>query len=132
MKPTVKPVALAVGAAFAGSMLLTQTATAAGNPFSLNELNSGYMQPVFSYFSDNEETAQPAAGHKGEEGKCGAGKCGGDMQKDAEGKCGAGKCGGDMKKEAEGKCGAGKCGGDMQRGDKDSGGCHHDKSATAT
>lgn len=37
-------------------------------------------------------------------GSCGAGKCGGDMKKDAKkemksGSCGAGKCGGDMKKK---------------------------------
>lgn len=52
-------------------------------------------------------------------GSCGAGKCGGDMKKDAKkemksGSCGAGKCGGDMKKDtkkkASGSCGAGKCG----------------------
>jgi len=57
----------------------------------------------------------------GENGKCGAGKCGGDMKKEMKkdmksGKCGAGKCGGDMKKGEmkkemkSGKCGAGKCG----------------------
>ncbi|MDC0933564.1 hypothetical protein OAR97_06900 [Arcobacteraceae bacterium] len=50
------------------------------------------------------------------DGKCGAGKCGGDMKKTEmkkDGKCGAGKCGGDMKKKEmkkDGKCGAGKCG----------------------
>jgi uncharacterized low-complexity protein len=57
-------------------------------------------------------------------GSCGAGKCGGDMKKDAKemkkGSCGAGKCGGDMKKEMKkdmkkGSCGAGKCGGDMKK-----------------
>ena len=102
MKLSVKPVAIAVGAACAGSMLLTQSAIAAGTPFSLTELNSGYMQPVCNLHGE----------HKGREGKCGAGKCGGDM-KGKEGKCGAGKCGGDMKGK-EGKCGAGKCGGDMK------------------
>ena len=149
MKPTVKPVALAVGAALAGSVMLAQAATASENPFSVNELNSGYMQPVFSYFSKDEDNTQPAAGHKDSEGKCGAGKCGGDMKKDAEGKCGAGKCGGDMKKDAEGKCGAGKCGGDMKKdaegkcgagkcgGDmkrhgEEKSGCHHDKEHSAT
>jgi len=62
-------------------------------------------------------------------GKCGAGKCGGDMgskkmekkmdgkcggdkgTKKMDGKCGAGKCGGDKSsKKMKGKCGAGKCG----------------------
>ena len=58
-------------------------------------------------------------GAKSMEGKCGEGKCGGDMKAKAkkamEGKCGEGKCGGDMKTKAkkamEGKCGEGKCGG---------------------
>jgi len=40
--------------------------------------------------------------------KCGAGKCGGKMEKPAK-KCGAGKCG-DAKKAPAKKCGAGKCG----------------------
>ena len=102
MNPSVKPVAMAVGAAVAGSLMLTQAASAAGNPFSMTELQGGYMTSVFSSSPDAE---------KGEEGKCGAGKCGGDASKGHEGKCGAGKCGGDMNKGHEGKCGAGKCGG---------------------
>ena len=85
-----KPVAAAIGAAFAGSMLLTAGASAAGNPFGLSELNGGYAQIA-----------------SGQEGKCGAGKCGGSMPKGAEGKCGAGMCGANMQKGAEGKSGAG-------------------------
>ena len=92
-KKSMKPVAAAIGAAFAGSMLLAGAANAASNPFGLSELNGGYAQIA------------------GKEGKCGAGKCGGSAEKAAEGKCGAGKCGGSAKKAAEGKCGAGKCGG---------------------
>ncbi|HHI76177.1 MAG TPA: low-complexity protein [Gammaproteobacteria bacterium] len=116
---TRKPIASAVGAAVAGSMLLAGSATAADNPFGLKELDSGYLQTA----------AAPM------EGKCGGsmkeakpmeGKCGGNMKpaKPMEGKCGGnmkpakpmeGKCGGAMKempkKGAEGKCGAGKCGG---------------------
>lgn len=51
--------------------------------------------------------------------KCGAGKCGGNMQQPKTQqpmKCGAGKCGGNMRgdenasKAAPMKCGAGKCG----------------------
>ena len=94
MNSSVKPVAMAVGAAVAGSLMLTQAASAAGNPFSLSELQAGYMQPVCS------------AERKGAEGKCGAGKCGAEMNKDRAGKCGAGKCGGDADKRS----GAGKCG----------------------
>jgi uncharacterized low-complexity protein len=99
-KTTMKPVAAAIGAAVAGSMLIAGAANAAGNPFALTELSGGYAQ---------------LASSQGE-GKCGAGKCGGaggSMDKAAEGKCGAGKCGGagsTMDKAAEGKCGAGKCG----------------------
>ena len=103
-KKTMKPVAAAIGAAFVGSMMLAGTANASGNPFGLSELNGGYAQ-----------IAQSA-----NEGKCGAGKCGGSKaaEKSMEGKCGGaksteksmeGKCGG--AKPAEGKCGAGKCGG---------------------
>ena len=74
-----KPVATAIGAAVAGSMLMAGAANAASNPFGLAELSGGYVQ---------------VAGNM--EGKCGAGKCGGDkaMEKGMEGKCGAGKCGG--------------------------------------
>jgi uncharacterized low-complexity protein len=88
-----KSVGAAIGAAFAGSMMLSGAVNAAENPFGLAELGSGYMQV--------------ADGHK--EGKCGEGKCGGDKAS-SEGKCGEGKCGGD-KASSEGKCGEGKCGG---------------------
>ncbi len=83
-----KPVAAAVGAALATSVLTMPTANADENPFGMTELSSGYMVAY------------------GEEGKCGEGKCG-------EGKCGEekaeeGKCG--EEKAEEGKCGEGKCG----------------------
>ena len=86
-----KTLACAVGAALAGSMAMTG-AQAAENPFGMTQLESGYMQLASSH-----------------EGKCGAGKCGGDKSS-SEGKCGSGKCGGD-KSSSEGKCGSGKCGG---------------------
>jgi uncharacterized low-complexity protein len=92
-----KPLALAVGAAIAGSLASLSVAQAA-SPFALTALGSAYM----------------AAG----EGSCGAnkpaeGKCGGDKAK-AEGKCGEGKCGAD-KAKGEGKCGEGKCGADKKK-----------------
>jgi len=105
-KTTMKPLAIALGAAFITSLAGTSVANAAENPFSMSELSSGYM------------VAEMAEGKCGE-GKCGGdkakaeGKCGGDKAK-AEGKCGEGKCGGDKaeaKEKAEGKCGEGKCGG---------------------
>ena len=87
--------AVVLTAALAGSAMATE------NPFAAASLKSGY------------EVADA------KEGKCGEGKCGGDMKK-ADGKCGEGKCGGDMKKsdgkcggdkkKSDGKCGEGKCG----------------------
>jgi uncharacterized low-complexity protein len=98
-----KPVAAAVGVAFVSSMAVSTSAIAADNPFEATDLDEGYML---------------AGEHKGEEGKCGEGKCGGE--KAEEGKCGEGKCGGEKAEEGkcggekaeEGKCGEGKCGGD--------------------
>jgi len=91
-----KPVAAAVGVAFVSSLAVSTTAVADDNPFAMAELDSGYML---------------ADSHKGEEGKCGEGKCGGE--KAEEGKCGEGKCGGE--KAEEGKCGEGKCGGEKAK-----------------
>ena len=94
----VNPVTAAVGVAFVSSLAASTTALADDNPFSTDELDSGYQ----------------LAGEKGKEGKCGEGKCGGDKDKGAEGSCGEkaeakgeeGKCGGDKgKKGKEGSCG---------------------------
>jgi len=136
----IKPLALAMGAAFVTSLAGASVANAAENPFGMTELSSGYMVSE--------------GGMK--EGKCGAshmkkkeGKCGGNMssmpkEKMKEGKCGGakadkmkqegmgnmsmdkmkeGKCGGSMKKTdsankkmmKEGKCGEGKCGSSMKK-----------------
>jgi uncharacterized low-complexity protein len=84
----VNPVTAAVGVAFVSSLAASTTALADENPFSTTDLDAGYQ----------------LAGEKGEEGKCGEGKCGGD--KDTEGSCG------EKDKGEEGKCGEGKCGGD--------------------
>ena len=102
----VNSVTAAVGVAFVSSLAASTTAVADDNPFSTTDLDAGYQ----------------LAGKKGEEGKCGEGKCGGDKakegacgekHKDHEGKCGEGKCGGEKAaKGAEGKCGEGKCGGE--------------------
>jgi uncharacterized low-complexity protein len=102
-KKTLKPLALAVGAALATS-LAAGVANADTSPFSASSLSSGYMSIDIG------------------EGKCGEGKCGGD--KGEEGACGGdkgeeGACGGDKGEEGacggdkgeEGKCGEGKCGG---------------------
>ncbi len=94
-------IATALGAVVIGSLACVSV-QANTNPFSINSLESGYMQIAA-------------------EGKCGEGKCGGDKAEKAaktmkEGKCGEGKCGGDKAEKAskakkEGKCGEGKCGG---------------------
>ncbi len=102
-----KPVALALGAAIAGSLAAASVANA--NPFSLTSLGSAYMAAEGTGGTD-----------KGmQEGKCGEGKCGADKAK-GEGKCGEGKCGAD-KAKGEGKCGEGKCGADMKEGEKKDG-----------
>jgi uncharacterized low-complexity protein len=83
-KTTMKPLAIAAGAAFVTSLAATMPANAAENPFAMSELSSGY------------QVAEMA------EGKCGEGKCGAAMMGTAktsapkEGKCGEGKCGAKM------------------------------------
>jgi uncharacterized low-complexity protein len=106
---TKKPLALAIGGAFAATLAASPIANAADNPFGMTQLSGGYMQ-----------VAQA-------EGKCGEGKCGGSKaaKSSSEGTCGGskqsegkpmaeGKGGGAepaAKPVAEGKCGEGKCGG---------------------
>lgn len=66
------------------------------NPFSQQELSSGYMNQTESA-SEQHGTVKMKDGTCGE-GKCGEGKCGDKktqpMTKSEEGKCGEGKCGG--------------------------------------
>jgi len=110
-KKVIKPVALAVGAALAGSFALTGVATADSidNPFEMSSLKSGYMLGVGEGGCGGDKEG------KGKEGSCGEGSCGGDKEKGGEGSCGEGSCGGD--KGEEGSCGGdkgeeGSCGGD--------------------
>ncbi|MBT8084826.1 MAG: hypothetical protein HKN35_07680 [Woeseia sp.] len=110
-KKVTKPIALAVGAALAGSFALSGTAVAdsGASPFAMQTLAAGYMLGAGEGSCGADKKA------KGEEGKCGEGKCGAEKggegscggDKDAEGKCGEGKCGTD-KKDAEGSCGGDK------------------------
>jgi uncharacterized low-complexity protein len=107
---TRKPLAIAIGTAFAATLAASTVANAAtteGNPFTMTEMSSGYM-----HVADAKD------------GKCGAnktmpdGKCGGEKAKAMkDGKCGEAKCGankakttqgGKAKTPEEGKCGAGK------------------------
>lgn len=108
-KTVMKPLAVALGAAFVGSLAGTSIANAADNPFGMTDLSSGYMVAEM-------KEGKCGAG-KMKEGKCGEGKMKQEATKMKEGKCGEGKCGENMKgkmdKEKmskEGKCGEGKCG----------------------
>ena len=124
-KKVVRPVALAVGAALAGSFAATGVANAdaGASPFAMTTLSAGYMLGAAEGSCGGDKGDKQAEGSCGgdKEGKAGGkdaeGSCGGD--KDAEGSCGGdkdaeGSCGGDKEgKDAEGKCGEGKCGGSV-------------------
>jgi uncharacterized low-complexity protein len=86
-KSSIKPLAFALGAAFATGLSAPAVVNAADNPFAMTELSSGYLVVAAT-----------------------EGKCGGSMKakSDAEAKCGANKTG--DKTAREGKCGEGKCG----------------------
>ncbi|MCY4215312.1 MAG: low-complexity protein [Gammaproteobacteria bacterium] len=89
----IKPVALAVGAAFAASMAMTTLANTEGELFAAEEL-----EPRYDLLADAH----------GDEGSCGEGSCG--EKDDEEGSCGEGSCG--DKDDEEGSCGEGSCGDD--------------------
>ena len=118
-KQIAKPVAIAVGAALAGSFAVTGVASAdtGASPFAMTTLAAGYM------LGAGEGSC---GGDKGEEGSCGGdkgdkgdeGSCGGDKEGEGEEKGEEGSCGGDKEGEGEekgeeGKCGEGKCGGSV-------------------
>ncbi len=106
-KKIIKPVALAVGAALAGSFAIAGAVNAADtaeSPFSISNLEVGYM------LGEGEGSCGEAGDKKGE-GSCGEGSCGEAGDKKGEGSCGEGSCG---EKEGEGSCGEkegeGSCG----------------------
>lgn len=112
-KKIVKPLALAVGAALAGTFAISGTVNADSidSPFEMSTLSVGYM------LGEGEGSC---GGDKAEgEGSCGEGSCGEDKKegegscgedKEGEGSCGEGSCGADKKDEGEGSCGEGSCG----------------------
>jgi len=110
-KKIAKPVALAVGAALAGTFAISGTVNAAdtaASPFQISSLEIGYM------LGEGEGSCGEKKDKKGE-GSCGEGSCGESHDKKGEGSCGEGSCGGekgdeDKDKEGEGKCGEGSCG----------------------
>ena len=106
-KQILKPIAAALGTAFALSLAAAPMVNAAENPFSANELSTGYMVAEKGKCGEGKCGEGKKAAKTLKQGKCGEGKCGEGKKK--EGKCGEGKCGEGKKKE--GKCGEGKCGG---------------------
>ena len=94
--------------AMTAALGVTGTLVATENPFSMQTLDSGYVQLA---------EAKCGADKKSEDAKCGGdksteAKCGAD--KKAEAKSEDGKCGADKKapetKAKDGKCGESKCG----------------------
>ena len=89
---------LAIGSAFAVTLVAASAANAAENPFGMNALKNGYL--LAAAHTGAAPAAAPAADAKMKDGKCGEGKCGA-AKKDAkatdakakDGKCGEGKCG---------------------------------------
>jgi uncharacterized low-complexity protein len=122
-KKVIKPVALAVGAALAGSFAIAGAVNAADtaeSPFSISNLEVGYMLGEGEGSCGGDKGDKKGEGSCGEgscgedkkgEGSCGEGSCGESDDKKGEGSCGEGSCGEDHEKEGEGKCGEGSCGG---------------------
>jgi uncharacterized low-complexity protein len=113
-KKVIKPIALAVGAALAGSFALGTSIASADvveSPFAMTTLSSGFLLGEEGSCGGDKE------GKEETEGSCGEGSCGGDKEGDGEDKDAEGSCGGD--KDAEGSCGGekeaeGSCGGDKE------------------
>lgn len=115
-KKAIKPVALAVGMALAGSFAISGAVNAADtaeSPFSISNLEVGYMLGEGEGSCGGDKGDKKGEGSCGEgddkkgEGSCGEGSCGETDDKKGEGSCGEGSCGEDHKKEGEGSCGEG-------------------------
>jgi len=126
-KKIIKPVALAVGVALAGTFAISGTVNADSidSPFEMSNLTVGYMLGEGEGSCGGDKDAEGSCGEKDGEGSCGEkdgeGSCGekdGEAEdKEGEGSCGEGSCGGDKaddgEKDAEGSCGEGSCGGSI-------------------
>jgi len=120
-KKVIKPIALAIGAALAGSFALgtsVANASTVESPFAISTLTAGYLLGEEGACGGDKKAEGSCGGDKEGEAHCGGDKnceasCGGDKDKEAEGSCGEGSCGGDKDKEAEGSCGEGSCGGSI-------------------
>ena len=104
-KKIIKPVALAVGAAIAGTFAISGAVNADTDesPFAMSTMDAGYMV-----------ASADGHGDKKGEGCCVDGCCG-ETDKKGEGSCGEGSCG-ESDKKGEGSCGEGSCG--ESHGDK--------------
>jgi len=114
-KKIVKPLALAVGAALAGTFAISGTVNAdvVDSPFEISSMSVGYM------LGEGEGSCGGDKGDEKEgEGSCGEGSCGESHDKEGEGSCGEGH-----DKEGEGSCGEGSCGADKEG----EGSCGEDK-----
>ena len=127
MSKSKKPLAAAIGSAFAATLVASPIVNAEQNPFSMNELSSGYqVADMEGKCGGKKEREGNCGGKKEKEGNCGGkkmeegeGKCGAKKKAVKEGQCGEAKCGGNMKSdkaEKEGNCGGkkskeGNCGG---------------------
>ncbi len=99
------PIAAALGATFAVSLMASPITQAASNPFTMTDHGTGYMVAEEGSCGDKKDAEGSCGEEKGAEGSCGEekgaeGSCG--EEKGAEGSCGD--------KKEEGKCGEGKCG----------------------
>ncbi len=108
---TKKPLAVAIGSAFAVSLAASPIVNAEQNPFSMNELFSGYqVADMEGNCGGNKNKEANCGGKKGKESNCGS-----KMNKAEEGE---GNCGAQKKARKEGQCGEAKCGGNMKNADK--------------
>jgi uncharacterized low-complexity protein len=98
-KARLTSIAAALGTTLAVSLSASPMANAAGNPFSMNELSSGYM------VAEAEGTCGAMEDTASKEGD--SASKGTTADTSAEGKCGEGKCG-EKRKAHEGKCGSDK------------------------
>ncbi len=103
MKASKQSVTLVVGGALAIGVGVAPAA-AAENPFMLKPLATGYM------------VADASGGDKTKNGKCGAGKCGGSMEKPSD-KSKDSAC--DRQKDKQGACGGEKAKEGACSGEKD-------------
>jgi uncharacterized low-complexity protein len=105
-KSSKRNLAVAVGAALAGSMALAGHTQAFENPFSVKQLDGGYMQLAAKEGSCGASKAKE--GNCGENVKVKEGSCGENKAK--EGSCGENKAKSAEAKVKEAKCGEAKCG----------------------